>query len=101
MTDELARLRRDDDEHDLGGGTVAVWSYNSAGEVVGLIERHDCNGRHSGGAVMLALGYGPTQTWTVEAGEAGVWEGLTLVPSILCRTCGHHGWIRDGRWVDA
>jgi hypothetical protein len=34
--------------------------------------------------------------WTVES-----WEPLTLSPSILCRTCGHHGWIRNGEWVPA
>lgn len=28
-------------------------------------------------------------------------DPLTLHPSLLCRTCGHHGWIRDGRWVAA
>lgn len=26
---------------------------------------------------------------------------LTLWPSLLCQACGHHGWIRDGRWVPA
>lgn len=28
-------------------------------------------------------------------------EPLTLSPSILCHTCGSHGYIRDGRWVPA
>lgn len=26
---------------------------------------------------------------------------LTVSPSLLCRVCGHHGFIRDGRWVPA
>jgi len=26
---------------------------------------------------------------------------LTVSPSLLCRECGHHGWIRDGRWIPA
>lgn len=26
---------------------------------------------------------------------------LTLSPSLLCRACGHHGFIREGRWVPA
>ena len=34
--------------------------------------------------------------WTVES-----WEPLTLSPSLLCRACGCHGWIRDGKWVPA
>lgn len=29
------------------------------------------------------------------------WEPLTLVPSILCKDCGHHGFIREGQWVPA
>lgn len=34
--------------------------------------------------------------WTVEN-----WDPLSLTPSLLCRTCGLHGWIRDGRWLPA
>lgn len=26
---------------------------------------------------------------------------LTLSPSLLCYTCGSHGFIRDGKWIDA
>lgn len=34
--------------------------------------------------------------WTVES-----WEPLTLSPSLLCRACGDHGFIRAGKWVKA
>jgi len=34
--------------------------------------------------------------WTVES-----WEPLTLSPSILCKLCGNHGYIREGRWIPA
>jgi hypothetical protein len=34
--------------------------------------------------------------WTVES-----WSPLTLSPSILCRLCGDHGFIRAGKWVPA
>jgi hypothetical protein len=34
--------------------------------------------------------------WQVQA-----WEPMTLTPSLLCRTCGRHGFIRQGRWVEA
>lgn len=27
------------------------------------------------------------------------WEPLTLSPSLLCRACGHHGFVQQGRWV--
>lgn len=28
-------------------------------------------------------------------------DPLTLSPSLACRVCGDHGWIRDGKWVPA
>ena len=28
-------------------------------------------------------------------------EPLTLSPSLLCRACGDHGFIREGKWVRA
>lgn len=38
----------------------------------------------------------PHPQWTVES-----WEPLTLSPSLGCRACGDHGFIRSGRWVRA
>jgi len=35
-------------------------------------------------------------TWDVQS-----WDPLTLSPSLLCRQCGDHGFIRSGRWVRA
>lgn len=32
--------------------------------------------------------------WKVES-----WEPLTLSPSILCRLCGDHGFIKQGKWI--
>jgi hypothetical protein len=29
------------------------------------------------------------------------WEPLTLAPSLLCGTCGDHGFIRNGTWERA
>lgn len=34
--------------------------------------------------------------WQVQS-----FEPLTLSPSLLCRRCGDHGFIREGRWVKA
>jgi hypothetical protein len=41
--------------------------------------------------------------WTVERGADGQpdFDHLTLTPSVLCRTHGDHGWVRDGRWHPA
>ena len=34
--------------------------------------------------------------WKIESPDP-----LTLSPSILCRRCGDHGFIRNGKWVPA
>lgn len=44
---------------------------------------------------MAALG-DAAPTWQVQS-----WDPLTLSPSILCRECGAHGFVREGRWVPA
>lgn len=70
------------------------------GPPIGLIESHPtADGRGCSGSVTFdvpeAEGLaGPR--WTVES-----WEPLTISPSVLCRGCGHHGFIRDGAWVPA
>lgn len=35
-------------------------------------------------------------TWKIERADP-----FTISPSVLCRACGDHGFIRDGRWVKA
>lgn len=40
--------------------------------------------------------HGKIDTWRVEQDEP-----LTLSPSLLCRACGDHGFVRDGKWVRA
>lgn len=39
---------------------------------------------------------GDIVSWKVEKDEP-----FTLSPSILCRACGDHGFVRDGKWVSA
>lgn len=66
-----------------------------------IVEHLTPEGRPCGSGITFA---GPIQsevgaggpTWTVEA-----WEPLTLSPSLLCRACKDHGFIRGGRWVPA
>lgn len=38
----------------------------------------------------------PIATWKIEQEDP-----LTLSPSLLCRACGDHGFVRGGRWVRA
>ena len=40
--------------------------------------------------------FGDKPIWHVES-----WEPLTLSPSVLCRECGDHGFVRSGKWVRA
>lgn len=46
-----------------------------------------------------------TEHGRAAAGRAAVWQvesldPLTISPSVLC-SCGHHGFIRNGRWESA
>jgi hypothetical protein len=45
-------------------------------------------------------GYVPVTGWD-EVWQVVSLEPLTLSPSLLCRGCGHHGFVREGRWVPA
>lgn len=88
---------------DLGHGVDICFTSWHEHERVGLIERHGCPemGNEAGNGVLFRLDGVPEAfpgraLWTVEQ-----WEPLTLWPSLLCRACGHHGFIRDGRWVPA
>lgn len=76
---------------DLGLGCVA----EVHDEYACLIWRHtrpDNGAACNGGAIPWR---GP-DCWTSVSREP-----LTLSPSLLCRACGRHGWIRGGAWVPA
>lgn len=40
--------------------------------------------------------FSPSDSWIVES-----LDPLTISPSLLCGICGHHGFIKQGRWVPA
>lgn len=107
-----------EDEHDLGSGCSFVWLYAGTadswrdgeqrppGQLVGLIEHHPAASPdylYCGAYIMWTgklIGGGDPRHRLVSGGPGD--EGnLTIEPSLLCRTCGHHGFIRDGRWVAA
>ena len=84
---------------DIGLG-VTIEIFYEGGQPAGLVETHPrpddgtpCSGslRFDGHAQMRSH-----PTWRVVS-----LEPLTLEPSILCRACGHHGFIRNGQWVPA
>jgi hypothetical protein len=101
-------------EHDLGEGHSYTWLYSSTGQVIGLIEHHPKGpdarpeALYCGGYVAWAPDdaqpgvHPPWAAWhQLVAGGPGDEEHLTIAPSLACRTCPSHGWIRDGHWVPA
>jgi hypothetical protein len=87
---------------DLGAGVVAWYTRYGTHERAGLIERHPRpdNGQPCEGGVLFDLpgireAFPSRPVWQVLSADP-----LTLAPSLLCRVCGRHGFIRDGRWAD-
>lgn len=82
---------------DIGlGVTIEIRSLE--GVPAGLDYWHPCaDGRRAIGWIPFA-GHpvDAGHSWTVEQGDP-----ITISPSLLCRDCGHHGFIRGGRWVPA
>jgi hypothetical protein len=103
-----------EDHHDLGAGHSFVWILDRSGKAIGLMEHHP-KGPDSTPGALYCGGY---VCWTpadeqdvaapwkasnhqLLAGCPGDEQHLTLAPSLACRNCPSHGFIRDGRWVDA
>jgi hypothetical protein len=68
---------------------------------VGIIEFHKTpTGEWCGGSILFDIpenaAYVGAPMWTVVSREP-----LHLEPSLLCTSCGHHGFIRNGVWVNA
>jgi len=95
------------EEHDLGDGHSFVWSIDEFGHVYGLIEHHpaaDGGSPYCGGYIAWAVPqHWPTCVPRHELVRGGPGEEalVTISPSLACRTCGNHGFIRDGKWVTA
>ena len=68
-----------------------------------FIDHKKPNGEECGGAVTLDTP--ETRRWKLASDDhrwqVESWEPLTISPSILCRLCDDHGFIRDGKWVSA
>jgi hypothetical protein len=89
------------DAADIGSGHRAVFKQFD-GEPSGLDWWHPrpdgswCKGWIDFRGSRWAVQFGPDTGWKVEQPEP-----LTLSPSLLCRVCGVHGYIREGKWVPA
>ena len=79
---------------DLGQGLNAELRYLD-GVLQGMWYEHPCrNGQMSPGWIPFKPEC--PSGWTLVSEKP-----LTLSPSLLCPMCGHHGFVRDGRWVPA
>ena len=89
---------------DIGHGHQIKFVSYDGDERTGINDYHlrpdgtQCSGwiPFEGGAWALSFEPGQIQAWKVEQSEP-----LTISPSVLCRTCGNHGFIRNGKWVPA
>lgn len=93
-------------EHDLGDGFSFIFMEDADG-VFGLIEHHPhpVDEQHPFGYCGGWVGWRQSGAQEIKhqliAGGPDDVEHLTIAPSILCRQCGNHGFIREGRWVRA
>jgi hypothetical protein len=85
------------DAIDIGHGVSVSFVVNADGVECGLHETHPtCGDQGHWVGFRGVAGAEGHPSWIVESRDP-----LTLSPSIQCRTCGHHGFIRNGRWVPA
>lgn len=95
--------------HELGHGVWFTW-LRYAGERVGVIEWHHCPPQTGGGLIDMPDGKnlsGGALMFDIPGNaqeQRPKWQLISLdplhiEPSVLCRTCGLHGFIRDGKWV--
>lgn len=90
---------------DIGGGHKIKFTSFKDDQYAGLRDKHlrPDNGQECEGFITIAGGEWAKEfeghdieKWVMESKEP-----LTLSPSLLCRICGDHGFIRQGKWVKA
>lgn len=89
----------EDDDLYLGNDVWIRWTSGSSGERDSALVIHKkAPGKYCWGSISLKNDpdAATRPTWEFD----GNWEKPTLSPSVLC-WCKFHGWIREGRWVNA
>jgi hypothetical protein len=87
---------------DIGHGVSACEFRYEAASQLHIAYLHKCSieglERHRGlaFAAVPVSDSGAGRDWKLEHREP-----LTISPSLLCMTCNHHGFIRDGKWIPA
>jgi hypothetical protein len=81
---------------DIGSGVTIEKRYIDE-RLAGVAYWHECpKGAHAGYAPIEGEHCATGAGWQLISEEP-----LTISPSLLCRACGHHGFIREGKWVSA
>lgn len=87
---------------DIGHGVTACeFRYEPEGQLH-IAYRHVCGPNADDESDRLAFSAVPVspegnaRDWKLESREP-----LTISPSLLCMSCQHHGFIREGKWVPA
>lgn len=84
---------------DIGHDVYIVKLHDKEGKWVAIDEYHrnPTTGAWCGGFAPFDVESGyltrQSEKWTVNS-----FEPLDLSPSLLCRACNHHGYIKQGRW---
>ena len=87
---------------DVGHGHTLTRLADADGSLYGFVDEHTSlkTGEPCSGSVCVNPGPDDVKynrdVWTMESEEP-----LSLTPSLLCTTCGEHGFVRDGKWVPA
>lgn len=87
---------------DLGHNMWWTKVLDSEDNWIGILEWHECSAQNTNDSGVVAGGVNFQNAPASVQGPR--WdkvqdEPLTITPSILCRTCGLHGYITNGEWV--
>lgn len=87
---------------DIGHGVQACEFHYAPDGQLHIAYRHLCRANGDDPTERLAFAAVPVS----ESGIGRDWkleqrEPLTISPSLLCMSCQHHGFIRNGQWVPA
>lgn len=88
--------------HDAGHGVFWSKYVDSEGNWIGVLKWHIC--QDSEDRLVPGSVFFDTAPTGLTQPEAARWhvvkeDPLTLSPSLICRTCGLHGYFTDGHWV--
>ena len=92
-------MSKDSPDLELGDGIEVRWFINKDNLIAGGILSHifpaNPSGRCEGSFTLRGMGSGEPE-WDM----IGSFDSPTLAPSLLCH-CGFHGFIQNGKWVNA